>query len=971
MTVGSPLFAQFLEAQQASDIEQACCIAIQLVNGNYPLSLKEAARDYLEKSGPEPGLNTTAAIDNLSTFLASIEPEQNYSSPLHWLPWRALADLDSFSESSTPSAIIAHYEAHVLNTGEHALAMLQRLDIGRIRTAISPYFDHLAYQALHADMAGVSRNEALTHYVLHGGQESTRWPNRVFSNEEFFELYPWTKEVGIHPFYLFLQWPEQFSDYAQTLLGRCLAIQSTKPQAHEAKFARCRSDRTMDQPDRRVTSLVEHFSDSRKRLAVDWNRLNIHIVIPDFSEGGGGHMTIFRFVLHLERAGHSCTIWIMNYQAWRHPKGPNQSASDFYQPIQSKLLPLSSHFAFLTGDALIATGWDTVDLVKGHQGFHEKFYFVQDYEPLFFARGSEALKAEYTYQADLKTICAGPWLDGLMRRRHGKTSMQFSLSYDPEVYFPNTEGLSQDKPQRRQKLITALPSLDSRPLIRVAFYARQPTARRAVELALESLALVPQTTYRLCVELFGNPGGKTELPPGLVGREHGLLSPKQLAELYRSCDLGLTFSATNYGLVPQEMMACGLPLIEIDNESTRSVYPEDILILAKPTAQAIAEAIDRLARNGKLRTDLSQKALAWIQQTSWQNSFNSVLDFIKTELANNPATSKAEPDYRSYYLQSNHECMVKSRISSPLVSVVIPTLNGGPLLLEVIQQVLHQDIDGDFEVIMIDSASEDAVLTQLPEDPRLSVYGIPRQSFQHGRTRNLGVALAAAPYVAFLTQDALPVNSEWLRQLIQPLQENPQAVAVFGRHIGHDQHPGTIHTSLAAHFQGFSHQKYYSKFDDLPVFYQQRPSVRQHLHFYSDNNSCLRKSAWLEYPYPDVCYGEDQLWADWLIQWGYTKAYAEHAVVKHSHFYSPEDEFERARTEAMFFKRFFGYELAEDRLRLEQGLAQEVQTLLQAADPSSDPERRLALARLRARREGYQQGSREASAAMAPPAKGP
>ena len=69
--------------------------------------------------------------------------------------------------------------------------------------------------------------------------------------------------------------------------------------------------------------------------------------------------------------------------------------------------------------------------------------------------------------------------------------------------------------------------------------------------------------------------------------------------------------------------------------------------------------------------------------------------------------------------------------------------------------------------------------------------------------------------------------------------------------------------------------------DDLTKYFSERPTQRQFLHYYSDNNSCLRKSYWEIFPYQDVDYGEDQLWADWIIKSNKTKAFATTSL-KHS-----------------------------------------------------------------------------------------
>ena len=103
-------------------------------------------------------------------------------------------------------------------------------------------------------------------------------------------------------------------------------------------------------------------------------------------------------------------------------------------------------------------------------------------------------------------------------------------------------------------------------------------------------------------------------------------------------------------------------------------------------------------------------------------------------------------------------------------------------------------------------------------------------------------------------------------------------------------------------------------FAALGIGSAQARSIR---HYYSDNNACFRRSVWESIPYPDVEFGEDQLWADAVVRNGYSKLYSSQAVVAHSHDYGPEETFERSKTESIFFKEFFGIDcidpMASDR----------------------------------------------------------
>ncbi|WP_133117277.1 glycosyltransferase family 2 protein, partial [Mesorhizobium sanjuanii] len=195
-----------------------------------------------------------------------------------------------------------------------------------------------------------------------------------------------------------------------------------------------------------------------------------------------------------------------------------------------------------------------------------------------------------------------------------------------------------------------------------------------------------------------------------------------------------------------------------------------------------------------------------------------------------------------------------------LISIIIPVKNGMPHIVDVYRMIKNQDIDVDFEVISIDSGSTDGSLDAFPtDDERFRAIEIPSSSFGHGRTRNLGVESARGELCVFLTHDAVPANSIWLRELVRPLREDESVAASFGRHIAHkDASPFTA-WELEAHFNGLKQWPVVWISDARE--YSRNQGLRQVFHFYSDNSSCLRKSVWKDYPYPDVSFAEDQLWA--------------------------------------------------------------------------------------------------------------
>lgn len=244
--------------------------------------------------------------------------------------------------------------------------------------------------------------------------------------------------------------------------------------------------------------------------------------------------------------------------------------------------------------------------------------------------------------------------------------------------------------------------------------------------------------------------------------------------------------------------------------------------------------------------------------------------------------------------------------SPPEVSVVIPVKNAAWIIERVVDAVKAQHAPWSFEIIVIDSGSTDGTLDILRRHLDVRVVRIPPESYGHGRTRNLGVDLARGNYVALLTHDAIPADPHWLANLVKPLQQESAIAGVFGRHVAHDNASACVRRDLDAHFANLLQAGERLWLEDHER-YQNDAGYRQLLHFYSDNNSCLRKSVWERIPYPDVDFAEDQLWAKAIIERGYRKAYAFDAVVKHSHDYSPWETFQRSFDEAKAFKVYFGY----------------------------------------------------------------
>ena len=217
----------------------------------------------------------------------------------------------------------------------------------------------------------------------------------------------------------------------------------------------------------------------------------------------------------------------------------------------------------------------------------------------------------------------------------------------------------------------------------------------------------------------------------------------------------------------------------------------------------------------------------------------------------------------------------------PLVTVAILTYNGEVYLERILQQVTTQQIDGDVEVLVIDSGSTDATLDVVRKFPTVRLHEIPNSEFGHGKTRNLAAQLANGQFIAFLTHDAIPASAQWLRELLAPFALDSRIVAVMGKQIPRAGCFPLLKYEIQGVFAGFGPDF------GTSIFYKddfvQSEGVLNAVSFYSDVNSAARRDFLVHtMPYRDVRYAEDQLFGKDLIEAGYRKAYSGRAAVEHS-----------------------------------------------------------------------------------------
>lgn len=338
--------------------------------------------------------------------------------------------------------------------------------------------------------------------------------------------------------------------------------------------------------------------------AAERERLRIALVLPPWRRGSGGHNTLMQLLSRLERRGHVCTVWLHDPHGELRDLRPavlRRQLDEWFAPFTG---PVYVGFDDWHGaDVAVATGWQTVHPILLLDQTHARAYIVNDHEPEFFGTSTERALAEDTYRHGIHCIAASPWLRDLLIERYGATADAFQLGVDHAVYASRPEVARRDDT--------------------VVYYARHSTDRRAVPIGLMALGELMRRRPQTRVVLFGT----DKPPPTTFPYEHlGVLSPPQLATLYNKASVGLCLSLTNFSLMPKEMLACGLPCVELSGVSAESIFGADggPLALAPLDPVALADALERLLDDRAEWARRSRAGIDFVASHTWDVATDEV-----------------------------------------------------------------------------------------------------------------------------------------------------------------------------------------------------------------------------------------------------------------------------------------------------------------------------------------------------------
>jgi glycosyltransferase involved in cell wall biosynthesis len=322
---------------------------------------------------------------------------------------------------------------------------------------------------------------------------------------------------------------------------------------------------------------------------------------------GGGHYTIFRFANQMcHRAGQDGYLFVYDHTDKHPPISVQQE--ELNQAVPECRLKIISNPADLPhARAGIATTWQSAYYLRSFPYCDHKFYFMQDYESQFYAYGTSSMQANNTYTFGFSGITGGPWLKKCYES-HGGAAINYRFAADLSIFYPaDSSGTVRDRVKR------------------VFFYGRPSTERRCFDLGMAALHKIALEFPEVEIVIAGL---DLASPPPFKATLLGNMPLAATGELYRTCDVGIAFSATNLSYLPIELMATGVPVLSNNGPHVEwhCRHGENAWVV-DPTPVAVLEGFRELYNSREKRQKIATGGIKTMAQIDWEEEIDRLYHY--------------------------------------------------------------------------------------------------------------------------------------------------------------------------------------------------------------------------------------------------------------------------------------------------------------------------------------------------------
>jgi hypothetical protein len=324
-------------------------------------------------------------------------------------------------------------------------------------------------------------------------------------------------------------------------------------------------------------------------------------IIPAPIKGSGGIRTMIQNANFLVKCGYECDLYIEEDYV-NDSESMKKIIEEYYGSCLCGVyvgIELAKDY-----DLVFATYSILTPDYLYYMPVKRKAYFIQDFEPWFEPMGGLYLEMERTYRYKFQGVSIGKWLTHKISSEFNSPMNYFDFCADTGVY----------KKLKNVKKENA-----------ICFIFQPEKARRCSNIGIKAVMLVKKLRPDVKIYLYGS---DVDVPLDFEVENLHIIPIEKCNELYNKCKVGLCISSSNPSRIPFEMMAAGLPVVDLYRENNLYDIPDSGVLLADSSPEAIATAILKILDDTNLQDKMSKAGNEYMQNYPIEKGYEQFRQFV-------------------------------------------------------------------------------------------------------------------------------------------------------------------------------------------------------------------------------------------------------------------------------------------------------------------------------------------------------
>lgn len=253
-------------------------------------------------------------------------------------------------------------------------------------------------------------------------------------------------------------------------------------------------------------------------------------------------------------------------------------------------------------DILIATGWQTVEVVASMKA-RQRLYFIQSDERRFYPSGAHEIAAAHaTYSVGWPAFTEARWIQRWLEAEFGHAAAYVPNGVDRDI-FHRTPGLARRNGRFRVLL------------------------EGPISVPFKGMADAFAAVADLNCEVWCVSGGGEPKPGWRCDMFFEKVPMGRMRDIYSSCDVLLKMSRVEgfFG-PPLEMMACGgvAVVAKVTGYDEYIRHEGNALVVESGAVADAARAVERLQHSAPLRAELQRGGAQTVEAWNWERSIDAL-----------------------------------------------------------------------------------------------------------------------------------------------------------------------------------------------------------------------------------------------------------------------------------------------------------------------------------------------------------